>query len=247
MMARYYSSSLGRFLAVDASTRSINDNNPQSWNRYAYTLNNPLVFVDPDGKLTQLAIGGKTECNPFGHISLIINDQVFSAGTTYSGRPDWGVSTQEFFGRADSSTGATQDDLRQTTIITLNVTPEQEAGLLNSLSRMSSPDVGLGFETQTCAGVTEQALTDSGILQPAMQSHANSSGDEMLQTRAPVSGTPSQLQSRVENQPGLAGSSTNHGYAPAVTTVDAALCAAKERFAKGAKSVTNGAKSGTKR
>jgi hypothetical protein len=26
--------------------------NPQSWNRYAYTLNNPLVFVDPTGMMT---------------------------------------------------------------------------------------------------------------------------------------------------------------------------------------------------
>jgi len=47
--ARYYSSAQGRFTSVDpllASGRSIN---PQSWNRYTYTLNNPLRFTDPTG------------------------------------------------------------------------------------------------------------------------------------------------------------------------------------------------------
>jgi RHS repeat-associated protein len=49
MVARYYSSSLGRFLAVDPSGRSVSPARPQSWNRYEYALNNPLGHVDPDG------------------------------------------------------------------------------------------------------------------------------------------------------------------------------------------------------
>jgi hypothetical protein len=24
---------------------------PQSWNRYSYTLNNPLLYIDPNGEL----------------------------------------------------------------------------------------------------------------------------------------------------------------------------------------------------
>lgn len=50
MVARYYSSSLGRFLAVDPASESINPANPQTWNRYAYVLNNPLVLIDPTGE-----------------------------------------------------------------------------------------------------------------------------------------------------------------------------------------------------
>jgi len=48
--ARYMSSSMGRFMSVDPSSVSINKFNPQSWNRYSYTYNNPLRFVDHNGK-----------------------------------------------------------------------------------------------------------------------------------------------------------------------------------------------------
>jgi len=49
--ARYDSSSLGRFMSTDPSMKSVALRNPQSWNRYTYTLNNPLRYIDPDGEL----------------------------------------------------------------------------------------------------------------------------------------------------------------------------------------------------
>jgi RHS repeat-associated protein len=48
MVARYYSSSLGRFMAVDPGEDSALED-PQSWNKYAYVRNNPLRSIDPDG------------------------------------------------------------------------------------------------------------------------------------------------------------------------------------------------------
>jgi RHS repeat-associated protein len=48
-LARYYSSVQGRFTSVDPSNLSIDWWIPQSWNRYAYTLNNPLSYVDKNG------------------------------------------------------------------------------------------------------------------------------------------------------------------------------------------------------
>lgn len=50
MLARYYGSSLSRFLSVDPSDRSVDRYRPQSWNRYAYVQNNPLIRIDPDGR-----------------------------------------------------------------------------------------------------------------------------------------------------------------------------------------------------
>jgi RHS repeat-associated protein len=48
--ARYYGSSMGRFLSPDPQGNSYADfSNPQSWNMYAYVLNNPLKFTDPTG------------------------------------------------------------------------------------------------------------------------------------------------------------------------------------------------------
>ncbi len=46
-LARYYSSSQGRFTSCDPLSGK--ESVPQSWNRYVYTINNPLKYFDPDG------------------------------------------------------------------------------------------------------------------------------------------------------------------------------------------------------
>jgi RHS repeat-associated protein len=46
--SRYYDSDIGRFITRD--TRFGRKSNPQSFNRYIYCLNNPLKYVDPDGR-----------------------------------------------------------------------------------------------------------------------------------------------------------------------------------------------------
>jgi len=48
--ARYYSPPWGRFLSVDPARTSASPFNPQSWNRYTYAHNNPILLVDPDGQ-----------------------------------------------------------------------------------------------------------------------------------------------------------------------------------------------------
>jgi RHS repeat-associated protein len=54
MMARYYSSSLARFMAVDpGDDTGLED--PQSWNLYRYAANNPLLYFDPDGSEIQIS------------------------------------------------------------------------------------------------------------------------------------------------------------------------------------------------
>jgi RHS repeat-associated protein len=45
--ARYFSGAQGRFTSVDPSLA--HPSGAQSWNRYTYTLNNPLRLVDPNG------------------------------------------------------------------------------------------------------------------------------------------------------------------------------------------------------
>jgi RHS repeat-associated protein len=47
MHARYYSSSMGRFLSVDPAYGQVRS--PQSWNAYTYVENNPMNSVDPTG------------------------------------------------------------------------------------------------------------------------------------------------------------------------------------------------------
>ncbi len=43
--ARYFGSSMGRFMSPDPLGGDMT--NPQSLNRYAYALNNPLRYTDP--------------------------------------------------------------------------------------------------------------------------------------------------------------------------------------------------------
>ncbi len=49
--ARYYRADIGRFTTIDpVYTWQENLVDPQRWNRYAYVRNNPLRWVDPDGR-----------------------------------------------------------------------------------------------------------------------------------------------------------------------------------------------------
>ncbi|MCZ7665890.1 MAG: RHS repeat-associated core domain-containing protein [Chloroflexi bacterium] len=51
--ARYYDPALGKFISAD--TLVPDPAAPQQYNRYTYSLNSPLVFVDPSGHCTQYA------------------------------------------------------------------------------------------------------------------------------------------------------------------------------------------------
>ncbi len=76
--ARYYGSKIGRFTTTDPVYNwKENLVDPQRWNRYAYGRNNPLRYVDPDGKDVVLvarnnAGGGLTN---FGHTALRVFGQ----------------------------------------------------------------------------------------------------------------------------------------------------------------------------
>lgn len=68
---RQFSTNLGRWLSPDQYLGSYDINNPQSFNRYSYALNNPANFLDPSG-LTITCMDGhciddeglnNTDCN----------------------------------------------------------------------------------------------------------------------------------------------------------------------------------------
>lgn len=48
--ARYFTASLGRFISPDPKSAGADIHNPQSWNSYAYALNNPHRYIDQNGK-----------------------------------------------------------------------------------------------------------------------------------------------------------------------------------------------------
>ena len=72
--ARYYDSSLGRFISKDSWNGEISS--PQTLNRYAYTLNNPIKYNDPSGNVP---------LDTIADVGTIIYDstQFLTAGATY--------------------------------------------------------------------------------------------------------------------------------------------------------------------
>jgi RHS repeat-associated protein len=102
--ARYYQSKLGRFTGVDPyniilERQNATDkeerkkvekqfvvylDNPQRWNRYYYSLNNPLLYTDPNGEdvtiyYRQAGPGGASE-KDFGHVLIYVrNDETGEA------------------------------------------------------------------------------------------------------------------------------------------------------------------------
>jgi RHS repeat-associated protein len=73
--ARYYASSMGRFLSPDdviiTPERLMN---PQQLNLYAYVANNPLRFIDPTGEILQCVGDAKSQSQCFSDLQQIAGD-----------------------------------------------------------------------------------------------------------------------------------------------------------------------------
>ncbi len=59
MQARYYDPNIGRFLSIDPVT-FLDNGNPGYFNRYAYTFNDPINNIDPDGQQVFPRENGRT-------------------------------------------------------------------------------------------------------------------------------------------------------------------------------------------
>jgi len=73
--ARYYASSMGRFMSPD-SPGFAHLSNPQAWNLYAYAQNNPVSLWDPDGhdvacsyNISQCVADANTATNGGGRVT----------------------------------------------------------------------------------------------------------------------------------------------------------------------------------
>jgi len=87
---RQYSNSQGRWLRPDPYYGSYDGTNPQSFNRYAYVLNNPLVLIDPSGKDDCSALDNGLED---GQSVPFVGDCSDGGGDSASQDPDGGIYT----------------------------------------------------------------------------------------------------------------------------------------------------------
>jgi RHS repeat-associated protein len=58
--ARYYAPLIGRFISADTIVPE--PGNPQALNRYAYSLSNPLKYIDPSGHASRPSCAGQPDC-----------------------------------------------------------------------------------------------------------------------------------------------------------------------------------------
>ncbi len=79
--ARYFSGVQGRFTSPDPKMFPHDLTDPQSWNKYGYTRNNPLRYVDPDGEDWQDALKGA--------LNAFTSDNAFGAGRISGGNSDF--------------------------------------------------------------------------------------------------------------------------------------------------------------
>ncbi len=118
MHARYYGVKMGRLLSVDPG--GSRTTRPMSWNRYAYTVGNPVILVDPDGRAWQppkwlndiasIAAGFLPGLGEFqdGTVALTGYDPITSEPVKWSERGICGVSLFVPFvgGRAVAKSGS---------------------------------------------------------------------------------------------------------------------------------------------
>jgi RHS repeat-associated protein len=69
--ARYFGSSMGRWLSPDDFTKDTHVADPQSWNLYAYARNNPLRYIDPTGQNATVSTSCSTDSS--GHQTCNVN------------------------------------------------------------------------------------------------------------------------------------------------------------------------------
>jgi len=107
MHARYANPQLGRFLSVDPV-----DGNPwapQSWNRYAYVVDNPLNRIDPFG------LTGLSEDDPFQDEITVVEDkwdwQIPSGLLSFLGFPGFGSGGHGSGGRNPATLPSPGDSL----------------------------------------------------------------------------------------------------------------------------------------
>lgn len=92
--ARYFSGAQGRFTSADPGGAGSHVGDPQSWNAYAYALNNPLKYVDPDGEspkifttLIKVAVKG-------GDLYSSVSGIIDATGTIFSTDPSVGTGAR---------------------------------------------------------------------------------------------------------------------------------------------------------
>jgi RHS repeat-associated protein len=196
--ARYYASSMGRFMSPDWSAKEepvpyAQMNDPQSLNLYAYVRNNPLTRVDADGHLGDIAVieDGPTEGNPIGHTAIAITGKgVFSFG---NGTP-LGSSTTDYLQR--------ESPRRDQTVTIIKTTPAQDEAAAKELMKQDSKG-GINKYPDNCSARSNAGLDAAGV--PQVGPDSTKIGQQsplLIQPTGPDPAIPGTAGARAQATPG---------------------------------------------
>jgi RHS repeat-associated protein len=174
---RYYSAGMGRFMSADPDEKSAKARSPQTWNRYSYAANDPIIALDPTGMDLVYVQDDDGEGDGGGDDNDAPIDYCFAGTCDTGGRAGFrpnrfekaeaklGAAVQAIEDRTNVSAKCQKDlnALSQAAGFTIDLETIQAA--LGQTSFMSgfastlpvSTLYGPGFET---AGASEQALLD---------------------------------------------------------------------------------------
>jgi RHS repeat-associated protein len=189
--ARYFSNVQGRFTSADPLMASAIAVNPQSWNRYSYTINNPLKYVDPSGLAWGYFSGNggnfykwfDDEADIEKNGGTVVKANAGNNGFIYEGGGGWvrldlsqnkwtqyETNQQAFYDQREFPTA--MGDLENT--LNLFGALHAGAGLANTaLGRILNPSSGittLGLSSATSATATAAENTTIPLFRAVMQS-----------------------------------------------------------------------------
>jgi RHS repeat-associated protein len=174
--ARYNSSQYGRWMSPDrmnvTDDRLMNPSN--TLNKYVYGANNPLRFVDPDGRdIVALYEPPDLLAGSAGHFMLFANDPT----TGESGMMSFGEVDSSFSGKLLTATGTpmsattsfelpqSADDLRAGfAALSIQTTPEQAQDVLNYIKNFPMSGADYKLLSKNCTTVCRDALKAIGLI-----------------------------------------------------------------------------------
>jgi RHS repeat-associated protein len=154
--ARYYASSMGRWMSPDEAFADQHAYNPQTWNLYAYGRNNPLGGFDPNGRGWWSDFGqgfASTTYAPF--VQAWNNPRATAAGISYAATHL--STTLPAIGNAISNivvAAAHGDGKAIGQIVGTATTAVVTAGAVGLAARGVSALIGTGMAAETISAVT---------------------------------------------------------------------------------------------
>lgn len=149
MGARWYDPEVGRFLSPDAV--GFKDGGMQHFVLYVYANSNPILYVDPDGNDSVVALNGPILSNPFGHTAQ-----------AFTGRGVYSVGTIDKDGGSFSDYVLRQAMTRDSTYYVFDTDQSQDQAMIDAYLEKKSEGAYDKLE-RNCASATAAVLKAASI------------------------------------------------------------------------------------